>query len=126
MKTQNEQYSTLIRLILPEELFDFFLLVNLEVKDKQVHVYLEEKDLKPEGYESEKLSSKGFHAPITIQDFPLRDKPLFLHIRRRRWLVESTELVVSRNWNTVAQGTRMTSGFATFLKGILGFIPDQQ
>ncbi|WP_425436640.1 ISAon1 family transposase N-terminal region protein, partial [Mangrovibacterium marinum] len=58
--------------------------------------------------------------------FPLRDKPLFLHIRRRRWLVESTELVVSRNWNTVAQGTRMTSGFATFLKGILGFIPDQQ
>ncbi|PTN08245.1 hypothetical protein C8N47_110132, partial [Mangrovibacterium marinum] len=99
MKTQNEQYSTLIRLILPEELFDFFLLVNLEVKDKQVHVYLEEKDLKPEGYESEKLSSKGFHAPITIQDFPLRDKPLFLHIRRRRWLVESTELVVSRNWN---------------------------
>ncbi|WP_320168076.1 hypothetical protein [Mangrovibacterium marinum] len=126
MKTQNEQYSTLIRLILPEELFDFFLLVDLEVKDKQVHVYLEEKDLKPEGYESEKLSSRRFHAPITIQNFPLRDKPLFLHIRRRRWLVESTELVVSRNWNTVAQGTRMTSGFATFLKGILGFIPDQQ
>lgn len=126
MTTQNDQYSTLIRLILPEELFDFFKLTDLEVKDHQVHVYLEEKDLKPEGYESEKLTSKGFHAPITIQDFPLRDKPLFLHIRRRRWLVESTGLVISRNWNTVAQGTRMTKGFATFLKGLLGFIPDQQ
>jgi hypothetical protein len=126
MNTQNEQYSTLIKLILPEELFDFFLLVDLEVKDNQVHVYLEEKDMKPEGFETEKLTSKGFHAPITIQDFPLRDKPMYLHIRRRRWLVESTGQVVSRDWNSVAQGTRMTNGFATFLKGLLGFIPDQQ
>lgn len=126
MKTQNEQYLTLIKLILPEELFEFFLLVDLEVKDKQVHVYLEEMDIKPVGFEAEKLSSKGFHSPITIQDFPLRDKPMYLHIRRRRWLVESSGQVVSRDWNSVAQGTRMTKGFATFLKGLLGFIPDQQ
>ncbi|MGD9930252.1 MAG: hypothetical protein AB7U05_09540 [Mangrovibacterium sp.] len=126
MTTQNDQYSSLIRLILPEELFEFFLMVDHEVTNKQVHVYLEEKDLKPEGYESEKLTSKGFHSPITIQDFPLRDKPLFLHIRRRRWLIESSGQVVSRDWNSVAQGTRMTTGFATFLKGLLGFIPDQQ
>jgi len=126
MTTQNEQYSTLIKLILPEELFAFFLVVDLEVKDKQVHVYLEEKDIKPAGFESEKLSSKGFHPAITIQDFPLRDKAMYLHIRRRRWLVESSGQVISRDWNSVAQGTRMTNGFATFLKGLLGFIPDQQ
>lgn len=126
MTTQNEQYSTLIKLILPEELFAFFLVVDLEVKDKQVHVYLEEKDINPAGFESEKLSSKGFHPAITIQDFPLRDKAMYLHIRRRRWLVESSGQVISRDWNSVAQGTRMTNGFATFLKGLLGFIPDQQ
>jgi len=126
MSKQSDPYSTLIRLILPEELFDYFQVINLEEKDGKVHDYLEEKDIKPDGFESDKLTSKGFHALISIQDFPLRDKPLFLHIRRRRWLVESTGQVVSRDWNSVAQGTRMTKGFATFLKGLLGFIPDQQ
>lgn len=65
-------------------------------------------------------------APVAIQDFPLRDKPMFLHIRRRRWLVESSGQVISRNWTTVAKGTRMTNGFAAFLKGLFGQLPDQQ
>lgn len=126
MSLQNSHYLTLIKLILPEELFEYFELINLEVIDRQVHVYLEELDLKPTGYDHEKLSSKGFHSTITIQDFPLRDKPMFLHIRRRRWLVESTGEVIDRDWDTVAKGTRMTKGFAAFLKGLFGQIPDQQ
>ncbi len=126
MTFQNTHYLSLIKLILPEELFEYFELTNLEVLDQQVHVYLEEIDLKPAGYEKEKLSSKGFHASITIQDFPLRDKPMFLHIRRRRWLVESSGQVISRDWDTVAKGTRMTKGFAAFLKGLFGQLPDQQ
>jgi hypothetical protein len=126
MTLQNDHYFGLIKLILPEELFDYFELTNFEVQDKQVHVYLEEVDVKPAGYEKDKLISKGFHAPITIQDFPLRDKPMFLHIRRRRWLVESSGEVISRNWTTVAKGTRMTKGFAAFLKGLFGQLPHQQ
>ena len=31
---------------------------------------------------------------------------------------------VSREWKLTAEGTRYTEGFATFLKGLLGFIPD--
>jgi hypothetical protein len=120
MTSENTHFVTLVRLILPEELFDYFELINLEVKDNQVHVYLEEVDQKPAGYEKEKLVSKGFHQPITIQDFPLRNKPMFLHVKRRRWLVESTGQVISRDWNTVSKGTRMTKGFATFLKGLFG------
>jgi hypothetical protein len=126
MTSQNDHYLGLVKLILPEELFDYFELIDLDVRDNQVHVYLEEVDLKPAGYEKEKLISKGFHAPVTVQDFPLRDKPMFLHIRRRRWLIESSGQVISRNWNTVAKGTRMTKGFAAFLKGLFGQLPDQQ
>lgn len=126
MTSKNDHYLGLIKLILPEELFDYFELINFEVRDNQVHVYLEEVDLKPAGYEKEKLISKGFHSPVTIQDFPLRDKPMFLHIGRRRWLVESSGQVISRDWNTVAKGTRMTKGFAAFLKGLFGQLPNQQ
>lgn len=126
MSTNNEHYLALIKLLLPEELFDYFDLIHLEIIDNEVHAYLDEEDIKPDEYKNEKLTSKGFHSTIIIQDFPIRDKPLFLHIRRRRWLIESTEKVVSRNWDTVAKGTRLTKEFATFLKGILGQLPDQQ
>jgi len=51
---------------------------------------------------------------------------MFLHIRRRRWLVESTGEVIGRDWDTVAKGTRMAKGFAAFLKGLFGQLPDQQ
>lgn len=112
--SHNDHYLGLLKLILPEELFDYFELINVEVRDNQVHVYLDEVDLKPAGYEKEKLISKGFHGPVTIQDFPLRDKPMFLHIRRSRWQIKSTREVISRNWDTVAKGTRMTKGFAAF------------
>ncbi|MCK5168462.1 MAG: hypothetical protein KAQ75_01180 [Bacteroidales bacterium] len=126
MSTTNEHYLTLIKLLLPEELFDYFDLVNLEVKDNQVHAYLEELDIKPIEYKDEKLTSKGFHSPVLIQDFPIRRKSFFLHIRRRRWLIESSGRVVSRDWDTVAKGTRLTKDFATFLKGLFGQLPNQQ
>ena len=74
---------------------------------------------------SEKVSSKGFHSEVVIQDFPIRDKKVFLHVRRRRWLVESTNKIVSRDWNTVAKGTRLTGEFAAFLKGLFGYLPNK-
>ena len=120
MSSNNDQYRELIQLVLPKEIFDYFNLFKLEVKGQETHVYLDEENVVPDGYENEKLISKGFHSSITIQDFPIRDKPLFLHVHRRRWQVESTGAVISRDWDTIAKGTRLTKDFATFLKGILG------
>jgi hypothetical protein len=120
MSTNNDQYRALIQLLLPKEIFDYFNLQKLEVTGNEIHAYLDEENIVPESYEEEKLISKGFHSSITIQDFPIRDKLMFLHVRRRRWQVESTGKVVSRDWDTVAKGTRLTKDFATFLKGILG------
>jgi len=51
---------------------------------------------------------------------------MFLHVRRRRWLIESSGQVISRDWDTVAKGTRLTKDFAIFLKGILGRLPNKQ
>ena len=51
---------------------------------------------------------------------------MFLHVRRRRWLVESSGNTISRDWDTVAKGTRYTKDFATFLKGVFGQLPNQQ
>jgi transposase len=105
-------------LLVPEELLEYFTLEKGMRESDSYHLYLSEKNIPPEQYEDKKLLSKGFFEPITVQDFPLRGKPCFLHVKRRRWTVEDTGQVVYRNWDIVAQGTRMTQEFASFLKGI--------
>ena len=126
MPTENNHPDSLLRLILPPEIFEYFEIINLEIREKEVHVHLDEKNVKPEGYELVNLISKGFHKSIIIQDFPIRDKALFLHIRRRRWFSESTKKTVERDWEIVAKGTRLTKEFATFLKGVFRELSNKQ
>jgi transposase len=120
MHSENQHYNSLIQLLLPQEIFKYFTIIKVDASENEVHIYLDELQEKPAGYEKEKLISKGFHQAATIQDFPLRHKATFLHVRRRRWLIESSGKIISRDWDAVAKGTRLTKDFATFLKGILG------
>ena len=126
MPNPNNYSQELIKLLLPSEIFEYFEIVKLQVTDTSINVYLDETNVLPQEFTEKILSSKGFHAASIIQDFPIRDKSLYLHVRRRRWLDESTGKVVSRDWDTVAKGTRYTKGFAIFLKGLFGYLPDKQ
>lgn len=103
-------------LLLPEVLVKYFDMTKHEVKDQEIHFYFTELNKVPEGFTNSKLHSKGFFAEATVQDFPIRGKNVFLHIIRRRWINEDSGKVVTRNWQLVAKGTRITSEFATFLK----------
>lgn len=105
-------------LLLPEVLVTYFDLTKHEVKGDDLHFYFTEQNKVPEGYSGAKLHSKGFFPEATVQDFPIRAKNVFLHLTRRRWLDEDTGKAVSRDWQLVAKGTRITSGFAAFLKEI--------
>ena len=115
MTGKNNYTFELLKLLLPDELFEYFDIVNLEVKENEIHVYLDEHNIIPKEFTDEKLTSKGFHKIIKVQDFPIRDKAVFLFIRRRRWIIDSTQEIVSRDWNSVAKGTRFTQTFALFL-----------
>jgi hypothetical protein len=108
-------------LILPQGILAYFLLTNFTSTSSEICLYLEEKNVIPEEYEGDKLISKGFFDEITVQDFPLRGKAVYLHIRRRRWLNQTTGGIVFRDWNMVARGTRMTTEFASFLKVLSGY-----
>lgn len=112
----HESYKALIPLILPESIEEYFELTDVEKKDSVIHIYLKEVNKLPEEYSGNKLHSKGFFEPITLQDFPIRGFQVYLHITRRRWMNEDTGQVVYRNWDLVAQGTRITKDFAAFLK----------
>jgi hypothetical protein len=111
----------LLKLVLPELLVDFFDLVKVEKQQETLHLYFEEFNKPPIEYSDRELISKGFHDEITIQDFPLRGKHVFLHVKRRRWTDKNTNKIIQRDWNIVAKGTRMTDEFASFLKQISRF-----
>jgi len=115
-KISLDPYLDILKLILPELLVTHFDITKHETQKTFVHLYLEEKKDIPEEFSSGIVISHGFHKEITIQDFPLRGKTVYLHIKRRRWLNKTSKEVVQRDWDLVAQGTRMTVEFAAFLK----------
>ncbi len=125
MEATLEQMLNILELILPKEILEHFTVTNLEIRPKEVHLYLDEHNEVPDEYKDEKLISKGFHPEAVIQDFPLRNKALYLHVRRRKWEVQSTNKIVSKTWDLMADGTRYSNEFATFLKGLLGYLPDK-
>lgn len=113
-----DNYLELLKLILPEFLINHFDLVNSTKNGEVMHLYFEERNINPKEESKGELIAHGFHKQITIQDFPLRGNTVYLHVKRRRWLDKTTKQVVQRDWNLVAQGTRMTTEFAAFLKEI--------
>lgn len=108
----------LLKLLLPDYLVDYFMVMRYEKKGEELHLYFEEKNDIPVEYAKHRLSSKGFYDEIVVQDFPIRGHRAYLHIKRRRWTNHTTHMVVGRNWSLVAKGTRMTADFAAFLKEI--------
>ena len=104
------------RLLLPEGTLDYFDLVDVKESVNEVIIYLEEKNIVPEKYSGQDTESKGFYDPVIVQDFPLRGKKVFLNIRRRRWILKQSNEYICRNWRMIADGTRMTQDFASFLK----------
>ncbi|NWJ52958.1 MAG: transposase [Bacteroidetes bacterium] len=121
MDNHSKESNSLLDLVLPKGILAYFTVSNIEHTEETVNIYLSENNIVPQEYINDKLVSKGFFDEIRIQDFPLRGKDVYLLIKRRRWLNESTGDTVVRNWDMVAKGTRMTKEFAAFLKVVSRF-----
>ena len=106
----------LLSMVLPEGILDYFKIVKSEKGKTLLEIWLEEKPAK--SIDSIPVHSNGFYKSIIVKDFPIRSKPVHLHIRRRRWVDVVTNKSILRNWDLVASGSRMTVEFATFLKGV--------
>lgn len=108
----------LLKFMLPDFLVDYFEIVSAVNTQEHLHLYFEEKAKPPKEFDSLELVSKGFLDEITIQDFPLRGKFVYLHIKRRRWTDKTSGEIIKRDWQLVAKATRMMHEFASFLKEI--------
>jgi hypothetical protein len=109
---QKDGYS----LLLPSGLLDYFEIKEVKEKPGEVVIYLEEQNNINTNLSEAKYESKGFYPDVLVNDFPIRGKRLLLNIRRRRWIDKETGKYIDRDFHIVAEGTRITQEFASFLK----------
>ena len=118
-------YEDFLHYFLPDGLLDYFEPVMAEQKTHTnpvtktqvpaLHLYFDERDNRTE--ETQDYRPKGFTEETVLNDFPVRDKKLVLHIRRRRWITpEGNSVVLDVYPRLVAQGTKFSEEFAGFLK----------
>ena len=108
---------------LPEGLLAHFSIIDVlmlgDVSSKKMffEIYLEENNEILGAYDKELYESKGF-TEITIQDFPIRGKAVYLKIKRRRWRhKERPNEIIRNDFSFVAEGSGFTKELSDFLKG---------
>ena len=108
----------LLRAILPEVLIDNFDIEGFEKSDTRFDIWLDEKkeQLREDKY-NKNIISYGFGDYRTIQDYPIRGRATYLHVRKRKWLDKATGEVFSYDWDVSEfDGTRLNAEFVAFLK----------
>ena len=87
----------LLKFMLPDFLIENFEIVSATNSEENLHMYFEEKAKPPTEFDAVEFVSKGFLDEIIIQDFPLRGKFVYLHIKRRRWTNKTTGEIIKRD-----------------------------
>lgn len=93
-------------------MFDYFELSDFKEKSDRIE------NIHPQEYATDNLESKGFYEQVRMLDYPMHGRSCLLFIKKRRWFNHSTGKYVSRNWKLVAEGTLITTEFASFLKAL--------
>lgn len=110
--------TLLLRAILPDVLIDNFDVAKFEKSDLRFDIWLDEKkvQLREDKY-NHSVISNGFGEYHTIQDFPLRGRATYLHVRKRKWLDKDTGEIFSYEWDlSEYDETHLNAEFVVFLK----------
>lgn len=117
----------LLQFVLPEgllahfDIIDVLLLCDVKSKKEFFEICLEEQNQILGGIDATQYESKGF-TEVTLQDFPLRGKPTYLRIKRRRWRHKKDPKNIIRNdFSFVAEGAGFTQELSDFLKDTSGY-----
>jgi len=98
-------------------ILDVFELCDIKEKRPYFEICLEENNKILKEVDASLYESKGF-TEITIQDFPIRGKAVYLKIKRRRWRLKTNPKISIRNdFSFVAEGSGFTQELSDFLKG---------
>ena len=108
--------SDFIRIFLPSFVVSHFDVIKMTDTCIRIDIYLDEKRCLPSDMLSRPVVSYGFTSETLIQDFPVRGKAVYLHIRRRKWLLKDDNSIYTQSYDLSHEGTQLTEEFVSFLK----------
>lgn len=93
-------------------------MVKFEYSDTAYNIWLDEKKkLSDEDFRNPDIVARGYTEYVTIQDYPMRGRPVFLHMRKNKWWDKATNEIFSYNLELPnEEGTRLGAEFVSFLK----------
>ena len=119
--------QSLFNVLFPEIITLHFEITSVKESKDRIEIRMEElAELVPQSLESvTDIVLDGFCNPIELQSFPLKGKPVYLNLYRRRWKQKGTNKHSTNNYNIHPEGVKATKEFASFLKEAFGHTPDQ-
>ena len=124
---KEELIYSIIELIAPGEISKNFDIVFINEKSNSITIIFEEKNyLIPKELKGKETVSDGFLNPVELQTFPLKDKSVYLLIKRRRWKEQGKHgTSYSNTYNLYRKGMKTTKEFGDFLKEELRLRPSE-
>lgn len=118
--------TSVLSLLLPEGILEWFEATKIEEKvndkakdelekhlfPKVLHVHLAER-LSDEAIEKG-LKPNGYTEATVVNDYPVRNRKLMLHVRRRRYQDKTGRNVLLNKYKASEDGTRLTVEYGIF------------
>ena len=125
-KTSSINTDFIISFFLPDGMIDWFEIVNIIEEPNTgtaqadvlysgvLNIYLDERDNRTE--EEFGLKPNGFTEPTVVKDYPIRNRKVLLHVRRRRYVDADGRNIILNQYPLTADGTKVSVEFGLFFK----------
>ena len=119
--SENRLLSGVLSVVVPESLSSFKM-VSVAERSAYISFRLEDAvdKIPSELKYCNNVVLDGFCNPIELQSFPLKGKPVYFKIYRRRWKESGNNQHYSHSYDLHPKGVKATHEFASFLKDEVG------
>ena len=130
-KISEKTKDFLISFFLPDGMTDWFDVVRVTEEantgtaqadilyNSVLNIYLDERDNREGGQLG--LKPNGFTEPTVIKDYPIRNRKVLLHVRRRRYLDADGRNIILNRYPLAVDGTKVSVEFGLFFKDSDGY-----
>ena len=113
-----------ISFFLPEGMIDWFEVVHMteennpgttiadKLYNRILNIYLDERDNRSE--DQMVLKPNGFTEATVIKDYPIRNRKVLLHVRRRRYLDADGRNIILNQYPLNPEGTKVSVEYGLF------------
>jgi hypothetical protein len=124
MDKEQIKIEQVLRMLVPDDLVEYFEIKQVKENKNEWVMELEEKeDFIPKELKGKEAVLNGFCSPIEIQSFPVKGKSFYIKIIRRKWKEKGKDTAYSNDYDLHYKGMKATKEFGDFLKDAFRLTP---